>query len=72
MLDARNAAELSNLIGAGNPYADAMRYIRPELAANPHVFPPPQVVAKRLDVLRDLPPRERRLLARLWTEIKMR
>lgn len=71
MLDGRNAAELSNLIGAGNPNAAAMRYIRPELAANPHVFPPAEVVAKRLDVLRDLPPRERRLLARLWTEIKV-
>lgn len=71
MLDGRNAAELSNLIGAGNPNADAMRYIRPELAANPHVFPPAEIVAKRLDVLRDLPPRERRLLARLWTEIKV-
>lgn len=72
MLDGRNAAELSNLIGAGNPNADAMRYIRAELASNPDVFPPAQTVAKRLDVLRDLPPRERRLLARLWTEIKVR
>lgn len=72
MLDGRNAAELSNLIGAGNPNADAMRYIRPELAANPNVFPPAATLANRLDVLRDLPPRERRLLARLWTEIKVR
>lgn len=72
MLDGRNAAELSNLIGAGNPNAQAMPHIRPEIAGNPDIFPPPDVVATRLDVLRDLPPRERRLLARLWTEIKVR
>jgi len=71
MLEGPNAAELSNLIGAGNPNAQAMRYIRPEIAANPDIFPPPAVVASRLDVLRDLPPRERRLLARIWTEIKV-
>ena len=72
MLDGRNAAELSNLIGAGNPNADAMRFIRADIAANPDIFPPADVVARRLDVLRDLPPRERRLLARIWTEIKVR
>jgi len=71
MLDGRNAAELSNLIGAGNPNADAMRYIRPEIAHNPDIFPPPDMIANRLDVLRDLPPRERRLLARIWTQIKV-
>jgi spermidine/putrescine transport system substrate-binding protein len=71
MLDGPNAAELSNLIGAGNPNAAAMRYIRPEIAANPDIFPPPAVVATKLDVLRDLPPRERRVLARIWTQIKV-
>jgi spermidine/putrescine transport system substrate-binding protein len=71
MLEGANAAELSNLIGAGNPNADAMRHIRRDIAANPDIFPPPETVASRLDVLRDLPPQERRLLARIWTQIKV-
>ncbi|MCC6535502.1 MAG: spermidine/putrescine ABC transporter substrate-binding protein [Burkholderiales bacterium] len=71
MLDGRNAAELSNLIGAGNPNAAAMPHIRADIASNPDIFPPPRALAQRLDVLRDLPPRERRVLARIWTQIKV-
>jgi len=72
MLEGANAADLSNLIGAGNPNADAMRYIRPEIAGNPDIFPPPRSIGQRLETLSDFGARERRLLSRIWTEIKVR
>jgi spermidine/putrescine transport system substrate-binding protein len=71
MLEGRNSAELTNAIGAGNPNADAMQYIRPEIAGNPAVFPGKAELA-RMEMLRDLDRRQRRLLNRMWIEIKVR
>ena len=71
MLEGSNAADVSNLIGAGNPNAAAMPHIRPEIAANPGIFPPPQDL-QRLEMLRDFDPQLRRDLSRMWTEIKVR
>ena len=69
MLDGRNSAELTNLIGSGNPNTSAAQYIKPELKALPAVFPPKDVQAK-LEQLTDLTPAQRRLRSRMWTEIK--
>jgi spermidine/putrescine transport system substrate-binding protein len=69
MLDGRNSAELTNLIGSGNPSLDAMKYIKPELTKLPAVFPPKDVQAKR-EQLKDLTVAQRRLRNKLWTEIK--
>ncbi|MBI3222995.1 MAG: spermidine/putrescine ABC transporter substrate-binding protein [Nitrosomonadales bacterium] len=71
MLDGKNSAELTNLIGSGNPNLDAMRYIKPEIAQNPAIFPDPQR-RSRLEMLRDLDRTQRRILSRIWTEIKLR
>ncbi|HZX30062.1 MAG TPA: spermidine/putrescine ABC transporter substrate-binding protein, partial [Rhodocyclaceae bacterium] len=71
MLNGENAADVSNLIGAGNPNAAAVPYIRPEVAGEAAIFPKPADL-KRLEMLRDLEPKERRLLSRLWTEIKVK
>jgi len=71
MLEGRNSAELTNAIGAGNPNADAMQYIRPEIAGNRAVFPGKAELA-RMEMLRDLDRRQRRLLNRMWIEIKVR
>ncbi|SCY72053.1 spermidine/putrescine transport system substrate-binding protein [Nitrosospira sp. Nl5] len=71
MLDGKNSAELTNLIGSGNPNMDAMQYIRPEIANNKAIFPDPELLT-RLEMLRDLDRKQRRLLSRLWTEIKLR
>ncbi len=71
MLEGRNSAELTNAIGAGNPNADAMRYIHPEIAGNAAVFPGKAELA-RLEMLRDLDRNQRRLLNRMWIEIKVR
>jgi spermidine/putrescine transport system substrate-binding protein len=71
MLEGRNSAELTNLIGSGNPNRDALRHIEPVIAANQAVFPPP-AVRQRLEMLKDLDRNQRRVLSRMWTEIKVR
>ena len=69
MLDGKNSAELTNLIGSGNPNLDAQKYIKPELLKYPAIFPPKELQAK-LEQLKDLTPAQRRLRNKLWTEIK--
>ncbi len=69
MLEGKNSAELTNLIGSGNPNKAALPYIKPEILRNPAIFPPPEVAA-RLEQLKDLTPAQRRLRNKLWTEIK--
>jgi len=71
MLDGQNAADVSNLIGAGNPNAAALPYIRPEVTDEGAIFPTTSDL-RRLEMLRDLEPKQRRLMSRLWTEIKVR
>lgn len=71
MLEGENAAGLSNLIGAGNPNAAATAFIEPAVAANSEIFPPPEKL-RRLKMIRDFDARERRVLARMWTEIKVK
>lgn len=71
MLDGKNSAELTNLIGSGNPNLDALRHIKPEIAQNPAIFPDAQRLS-RLEMLRDLNRNQRRVLSRMWTEIKLR
>ncbi len=71
MLEGANAADVSNLIGAGNPNAAATPFILPEIAGNPGIFPPPDELL-RLEMLRDFDPKTRRSLSRMWTEIKVR
>jgi spermidine/putrescine transport system substrate-binding protein len=71
MLEGGNAADVSNLIGAGNANAAATAFIRPEIAAEEGIFPPPPILS-RLEMLRDFEPKIRRALSRMWTEIKVR
>ena len=69
MLEGRNSAELTNLIGSGNPNLEAVKYIKPELLKNPAIFPDKAVAAK-LEQLQDLTAAQRRLRSKMWTEIK--
>lgn len=71
MLEGKNSAELTNLIGSGNPNLDALQYIKPEIAKNQSIFPDKQHLA-RLEMLRDLDRNQRRILSRMWIEIKLR
>lgn len=69
MLDGRNAAEITNMIGAGNPNAAARKYIRPELLKIPAINPSPEQM-KRLEQLVDLDAATRRAWNRAWTQMK--
>ncbi len=69
MLEGKNSAELTNLIGSGNPNMAAMQYILPDIAKNPAVFPKD---TSHLEMLRDLDYRQRRVMSRIWTEIKLK
>jgi spermidine/putrescine transport system substrate-binding protein len=69
MLEGKNSAELTNLIGSGNPNMEAIKFIKPELLKNPAIFPDKAVQAK-LEQLKDLTAAQRRLRNKLWTEIK--
>jgi spermidine/putrescine transport system substrate-binding protein len=71
MLDGKNSAELSNMIGSGNANAAAMPFIDDDVRNNKAVFPGPEGM-KKLQMLKDYDRKERRLLNRMWTEIKVR
>jgi len=70
MLEGRNAAQLTNLNGATNPVSTAAAFFRPDLKANPVINPAPATV-RQWTVLRELEPKERRYLTRLWTRVKV-
>ena len=69
MLDGKNSSELTNMLGSGNPNSAAMPFIKPEIKAMSAIFPDEQT-AKKLEMLKDLNSKERRLMNRIWTEIK--
>lgn len=71
MLDGKNSAELTNLIGSGNPNTAAKPFIRPELVRNEVIFPSEDTLS-RLEMITDLDHKQRRVLSRMWTEIKLR
>ena len=70
-LEGRAAAAITNAIGAGNVNRAAMRWIDPQIAANRDLFPDAERF-KRLQQVRDYDRRTRRLLNRLWVEVKVR
>ena len=69
MLDGKNSAELTNLIGSGNPNAEALKTIKPDIAKNTAIFPDQATLAK-LEMLKDLDSKKRRLRNKIWTEIR--
>ena len=71
MLDGKNSSELTNLIGSGNPNAQAMQYIKPDVAKDKAIFPDAATLTK-LEQLKDLTTAQRRARNRAWTEIKAR
>ena len=69
MLDGQNSAELTNMLGTGNPNAAAMEFINPEIKSMKAVFPDEQT-ARKLEMLQPMTTEQRTLLNRIWTEIK--
>ena len=71
MLEGKNASELSNMIGSGAVNAAAMPFIDEAVKNNRAVFPDAEGM-KTLQMLKDYDRKSRRLLNRLWTEVKVR
>jgi spermidine/putrescine transport system substrate-binding protein len=69
MMDGKNASELTNLIGAGSPNTEALKFIKPEIAKNPAIFPD-QTALSKLEMLKDLDSKKRRVRNKIWTEIR--
>jgi len=69
MMDGKNASDLTNMMGSGNPNLEAAKYIKPEIIKNGAIFPDKAGMGK-LEMLRDLDSKKRRLRTKIWTEIK--
>jgi spermidine/putrescine transport system substrate-binding protein len=70
MLEGRNAAEITNALGAGNPNLAARPFIEPALLQIEAVRPGPEAL-RRLEQLDDLDAPTRRAWNRAWTEMKV-
>ena len=71
LMDGKNAAGLSNDVGAGNPNAAALPFIKPELKQLTAIFPDQKTLAT-LETLEATNAKVRRLKNKLWTEIKLK
>ena len=71
MLDGKNAAALTNEIGAGNPNAAAAEFIDAKIKQQQAIFPDAATLAK-LETIDASDAKQRRLLNKLWTEIKIK
>lgn len=69
MLEGKNAADLTNMIGAGNPNLAAVAFVKPEIKALQSVFPDAATM-KRLQQLNALEGKQLRELNKLWTKVK--
>jgi spermidine/putrescine transport system substrate-binding protein len=69
MLDGKNSADLTNMIGSGNPNAAALQYISPDIMKIKAIFPDAEL-QKKLTMLKDLNGEQRRALTKLWTNVK--
>jgi len=71
MLEGNNSAELTNMIGTGNPNSEATKSIKPEITKMAAIFPSKETTTT-LEMLKDLSTKDRRDLNRMWTEIKLK
>lgn len=71
MLDGEVAAAVTNEVGAGNPNAAAAEFIDAEIKQQTAIFPDATALAT-LETIGATGSKERRLLNKLWTEIKVK
>ncbi|QLI81027.1 spermidine/putrescine ABC transporter substrate-binding protein [Chitinibacter fontanus] len=69
MLDGKNSAQLTNLIGSGNPNSSAAQFVKPEVKSISAVFPSADNM-KKLQQLNALEGKALRDLGRMWTQVK--
>ena len=70
LLEGSSAAELTNVIGAGNPNGAALPFINAEMKSMKAIFPDAATLSK-LETLEARNYKQRRLMNKLWTEIKL-
>ncbi|GAB3382739.1 spermidine/putrescine ABC transporter substrate-binding protein [Spongiibacter taiwanensis] len=71
MMIPENAAELTNVVGTGNPNVAAMPMIDESILAVPAIFPDAELQTK-LETIGARTAKERRFINKLWTDIKAR
>jgi spermidine/putrescine transport system substrate-binding protein len=71
MMAPENAAQLTNVIGTGNPNAAARPFIEPDILKIAAIFPSEET-QKSLETISARNAKQRRLLNKLWTEVKVR
>jgi spermidine/putrescine transport system substrate-binding protein len=71
MLDGKNAAALTNEIGAGNPNSAAAEFIDADIKQQKAIFPDAATLSK-LETIDASNAQQRRQLNKLWTEIKIK
>ena len=69
LLDGKNAADVSNIMGAVNPNTAATPYFRPDIKANKVIMADP--ARQKLILLKEVPMKARRDLNRTWTSLKL-
>jgi len=67
--DPKVHAAITNAVYYPSANTEARKYVRADVANDPAVYPPADVV-KTLFLLKPLPPEIQRLQTRLWTELK--
>jgi putrescine transport system substrate-binding protein len=67
--DPKVNAEITNQVFYPTANAAAKKYVKPEIANDPGIYPP-EAVAKNLFLLKPLPAEIMRLQNRLWTQLK--
>lgn len=70
LLDPEAGARISNFTQFATPNAAARQRVRPELLANPAIYPP-EAVQKKLEFLQDLGAKTR-LYDQIWSQVKAR
>jgi spermidine/putrescine transport system substrate-binding protein len=71
MMAPENAAQLTNVIGTGNPNAAARPFIETDILEIAAIFPSDEA-QKSLETISARNAKQRRLLNKLWTEVKVR
>lgn len=71
LMEGKNAAGLSNDVGAGNPNSAALPFVKEELKQLTAIFPDQATLAK-LETLNATDAKARRVKNKLWTEIKLK
>ena len=69
IMDPQITADITNYVWYANANAASMPLVDPEVAGDPAIFPPPEVMAKLFPTV-VYEPRTDRLMTRLWTKVK--